>query len=274
MSYNLEWRDTATLTTTQVTGITDLFYDLTGLTASEGYEFRVQEDDGTNTSAWSAWSGFTTASSSSSLKNFSLSEGLLFGQDVTLAKNAQMAVSEGATAILSLGSQKQASFIANSYAEVALSVTGSKAGLTAFDESATTTDAANQTKVGQFTVAEQGGIDVSVLMTASEFFTFDVAESANVQYSPTQIKYGAFSPAISSSAATQASLAKTGLYAVSELMTLNALVENTKVSFWPIDEQAMAKVRVLMGEAYKANSIIMPVTNIAPLITMELTSNF
>ena len=60
-TFNLEWRDTATLTTTTVTGITDLFYDLTGLTASEGYEFRVQEDDGSNQSSWSAWTGFTTA---------------------------------------------------------------------------------------------------------------------------------------------------------------------------------------------------------------------
>lgn len=59
--FNLEWRDTATLTTTTVTGITDLFFDLTGLTASEGYEFRVQETDGTDTSAFSAWTGFTTA---------------------------------------------------------------------------------------------------------------------------------------------------------------------------------------------------------------------
>ena len=55
MSYNLEWRDTATLTTTQVTGITDLFYDLTGLTASSDYEFRVQEDDGSTQSAFTAW---------------------------------------------------------------------------------------------------------------------------------------------------------------------------------------------------------------------------
>ena len=66
MSYNLEWRDTATLTTTTVTGITDLFYDLTGLTASEGYEFRVQETDGVDTSAFSAWSGFTTAAAGTS----------------------------------------------------------------------------------------------------------------------------------------------------------------------------------------------------------------
>ena len=62
MSYNLEWRDTATLTTTVVTGITDPFYDLTGLTASTGYEFRVQETDGTTNSAWSAWSAFATTS--------------------------------------------------------------------------------------------------------------------------------------------------------------------------------------------------------------------
>ena len=47
MSYNVEWRPVGGATTS-VTGITDLFYDLTGLTASSDYEFRVQEDDGTN----------------------------------------------------------------------------------------------------------------------------------------------------------------------------------------------------------------------------------
>ena len=60
MLYNLQYRDLETLTTTTVTGITDLFYDLTGLTAASDYEFRVQEDDGTTVSAFSAWSGFTT----------------------------------------------------------------------------------------------------------------------------------------------------------------------------------------------------------------------
>jgi len=61
MSYNLEWRDTATLTTTQVTGITDLFYGLTGLTGSKDYEWRAREVDDSTQSDWSAWNGFTTA---------------------------------------------------------------------------------------------------------------------------------------------------------------------------------------------------------------------
>ena len=60
-SYNLEWRDVSTQTTTQITGIDDLFYDLTGLAYSTAYEFRVQGDDGSTQSAWSAWSGFLTA---------------------------------------------------------------------------------------------------------------------------------------------------------------------------------------------------------------------
>lgn len=60
MSYNVEWRPTGG-STTSVTGITDLFYDLTGLTAAEDYEFRVQEDDGTTLSGFTAWTGFTTA---------------------------------------------------------------------------------------------------------------------------------------------------------------------------------------------------------------------
>jgi len=63
MSYNVEWRPVGGATTS-VTGITDLFYDLTGLTAAEDYEFRVQEDDGTNVSGWSDWTGFTTAADS------------------------------------------------------------------------------------------------------------------------------------------------------------------------------------------------------------------
>ena len=49
MSYNVEWRPVGGATTS-VTGITDLFYDLTGLTAETDYEFRVQEDDGTTLS--------------------------------------------------------------------------------------------------------------------------------------------------------------------------------------------------------------------------------
>ena len=60
MSYNVEWRPVGGATTT-VTGITGTFYDLTGLTASTDYEFRVQEDDGTTQSAFTAWTGFTTA---------------------------------------------------------------------------------------------------------------------------------------------------------------------------------------------------------------------
>lgn len=59
-TYNLEWRDVATLTVTPVFGVVGESYELTGLSAGEDYEFRVQEVDGTNQSAWSAWSPFTT----------------------------------------------------------------------------------------------------------------------------------------------------------------------------------------------------------------------
>jgi hypothetical protein len=59
MSYNLEWRP-AGGSTTQVTGITDLFYDLTGLTTDTEYEFRVQEVNGSD-SDYSSWTAFTTA---------------------------------------------------------------------------------------------------------------------------------------------------------------------------------------------------------------------
>ena len=86
----LEWRDTATLTTTQVTGITDLFYDLTGLTAASDYEFRVQEDDGTNTSAWSAWSGFTTEPYAS----FDVTETVVLSTAATFEKTVGLALEE------------------------------------------------------------------------------------------------------------------------------------------------------------------------------------
>ena len=69
-SYNVEWRPVGGATTS-VTGITDLFYDLTGLTAETDYEFRVQEDDGTNVSGWSDWTGFTTAAAATT---FNLSD--------------------------------------------------------------------------------------------------------------------------------------------------------------------------------------------------------
>lgn len=63
MTYTLEWRLVAGPgATTQVTGITDLFYDLSGLTAGTDYESRVLETDGTTPSAFSSWYSFTTAS--------------------------------------------------------------------------------------------------------------------------------------------------------------------------------------------------------------------
>ena len=61
MLYNLQYRDLATLTTTTVTGIDALFYDLAGLTPSTQYEFRVQEDDSGTTSDYSNWLEFQTA---------------------------------------------------------------------------------------------------------------------------------------------------------------------------------------------------------------------
>jgi hypothetical protein len=59
--YNIEWRDLATQSTTSVSGIDALFYDVSGLQVGTNYEFRAQEYDGATTSAWSAWSGFSTA---------------------------------------------------------------------------------------------------------------------------------------------------------------------------------------------------------------------
>ena len=61
MLYNLQYRDLDTLTTTTVTGIDALFYDLAGLTPSTQYEFRVQEYDSGTTSNYSDWFYFETA---------------------------------------------------------------------------------------------------------------------------------------------------------------------------------------------------------------------
>ena len=60
MLYNLQYRDTATLTTTEVTGIDALFLDVSDLDQGEQYEFRVQEDDGGTVSDYSDWFGFST----------------------------------------------------------------------------------------------------------------------------------------------------------------------------------------------------------------------
>jgi len=72
-TFNLQWRDTATMTVTTVTGITDLSYTLTGLAEGEGYEWRVLESTEENTSAWSGWSGFTTTAATSSATSVQMS---------------------------------------------------------------------------------------------------------------------------------------------------------------------------------------------------------
>lgn len=59
-SYNLEWREEGG-STTQVTGITDLYYDVTSLDSGQLHEYRVQgQEDGGAVSEWSAWTEFTT----------------------------------------------------------------------------------------------------------------------------------------------------------------------------------------------------------------------
>lgn len=58
--YNVEYRDADTQTTTSVTGITDLFLDITGLDPATTYEYRVQWAAGGDTGGWSAWSEFNT----------------------------------------------------------------------------------------------------------------------------------------------------------------------------------------------------------------------
>ena len=60
MLYNLQYRDTSTVTKTEVTGIDALFLDVSDLDQGEQYEFRVQEDDGGTVSDYSDWFGFST----------------------------------------------------------------------------------------------------------------------------------------------------------------------------------------------------------------------
>ena len=96
MAYNLEWRPVGGATTS-VTGITDLFYDLTGLTASSDYEFRVQEDDGTTLSGWSAWTGFTTAAAVTSV-TMTISEATTAADTESAQANLLSTISESTTA--------------------------------------------------------------------------------------------------------------------------------------------------------------------------------
>ena len=68
VTYNLQYRDASTQAATTVNGLTDPEYLLQGLTPGAAYEWRVQETDGTNTSAWSAWVAFSTVAEASALR--------------------------------------------------------------------------------------------------------------------------------------------------------------------------------------------------------------
>jgi hypothetical protein len=59
--YNIQYRELPTLITKTVTGVDEIFYDLSSLNPGTQYQFRVQENDGTSTSDYSAWFGFSTA---------------------------------------------------------------------------------------------------------------------------------------------------------------------------------------------------------------------
>jgi len=96
MSYNVEWRPVGGATTS-VTGITDLFYDLTGLTAETDYQFRVQEDDGTTLSAFTAWTGFTTAAAVTSV-TMTISEATTAADTESAQANLISTISETSSA--------------------------------------------------------------------------------------------------------------------------------------------------------------------------------
>lgn len=59
-SYTLEYRELGQAAQ-QVTGITDLFFDVSGLKPNTSYEWRVQGVDGSMTSEFTAWQSFATA---------------------------------------------------------------------------------------------------------------------------------------------------------------------------------------------------------------------
>ena len=62
MAYNVEWREYGVAGgETLVTGVEELYYVLEGLAPGTDYEFRVQEEVGGETSPWSGWHPFTTA---------------------------------------------------------------------------------------------------------------------------------------------------------------------------------------------------------------------
>lgn len=61
---NDAWQSLGPGETTTIVDINDLFLDVTGLSTNTGYEWRVQEDDGTQQSDWSSWTTFTTTAAS------------------------------------------------------------------------------------------------------------------------------------------------------------------------------------------------------------------
>lgn len=84
-SWNLEWRPVGG-GTTQVTGLVSSDYNLTGLTAAQDYEFRVQGLIGSFESAWSSWSPFTTAAGSGITVNL----GIISGAESAFTLTAQI----------------------------------------------------------------------------------------------------------------------------------------------------------------------------------------
>ena len=97
LSGGYTWVDISSPTVTTATDITDLFYDLTGLTAETDYEFRVQEDDGTNVSGWSDWTGFTTAAAATSV-TMTISEATTAADTESAQANLISTISETSSA--------------------------------------------------------------------------------------------------------------------------------------------------------------------------------
>jgi len=200
--FNLEWRDTATLTTTQVTGITDLFYDLTGLTASEDYEWRVQETDGTDTSAWSAWIGFTTAAAAVDV-------------DITASVSATLTVAAQSSALIAVSAAVSAVSGLEAASEGTAVLIGRAAVAASFEVTA------------QVGVVRPTGASVSATSAVSASAQVDEAADSSADFSSTLISSAAATRDAAGTAPTTAALVATAAASVDRGASANVVAQST-----------------------------------------------
>ena len=268
MSYNIEWRPVGGATTS-VTGITDLFYDLTGLTAAEDYEFRVQEDDGTALSGWSDWFAFTT--SSLVIFNFSLSETAFSSSAVQQVKSISRSIAQSANvshavAWKKLGRvnanqlvriddnaavKKQSAFGLINAARIQNVFAQSKKGVAQIIERARIDDNSSATKLGRLTSAQTARSTSTVANTKLSTFAvseraeiactirlagmileFNLSESASAQAALNSIKVGRHVPTENAQASGAGVFRKTGrLTFAKRARTITAAANRKAITF-------------------------------------------